>query len=243
MTDTRAAIVTGGSRGIGLAIAERLAGLGFGVTLVARTDEGLRSAAARLPGDRVLTVAADLSDGDIGAGLIERHLDRFDRLDVLVANAGTGTVADLEQQTRRRIDRTIDLNLRAPLLLAQAALPALKKAGEVHGRSWVVLLSSITGKAAPPRGYAVYGATKAALISLARSLNVEANDSGVRAVALCPGYVDTDMTDWVHDEVPKSAMLPVSDIAETVDFLLRLSPNTVIGEIMLTRLGAALTEP
>jgi 3-oxoacyl-[acyl-carrier protein] reductase len=238
----RAAIITGGSRGIGFAIAQRLASKGYQLTLAARRADQLDAAADRLGPEHVLTVPVDLADPATPAALVEQHVARFGRLDALVVNAGTGTVADLEDLPRQRIDRSIDLNFRSPLLLAQAALPLLRKTGELHASSWVVLLSSITG-VLPPRGYAAYGATKAAMISLARSINIEANESGVRAAALCPGYVDTDMTEWIHDKVPRGEMIKAADIAETVDYLLRLSANAVVSEILISRVGAGLTEP
>lgn len=242
MNPERTAIVTGGSRGIGFAIAQRLAAQGYHLTLAARHANQLQAAADELRPATVLTMPVDLTDPQAPAFLVEQHAARFGRLDALVVCAGTGTVADLENIAQHRIDRSLDLNLRAPLLLAQAALPLLKKEGALHANSWIFLLSSITG-VMPPRGYAAYAAAKAAMISLARSLNIEANEFGVRSVALCPGFVDTDMTGWIHDKVPQSAMLQTADIAETVDYLLRLSTNAVISEIIISRVGGSLTEP
>jgi NAD(P)-dependent dehydrogenase (short-subunit alcohol dehydrogenase family) len=240
----RAAIVTGGSRGIGFSIAERLVARGFGVTLAARGEEGLGAAAARLRdrGGEVLTVTADLVDPEAVTALVDAHAHQFGRLDMLVVNAGTGTVANLEELSLRRADRIIDLNLRTPLLLVHTALPLLVKAGEAPAGAWVVLLSSITGKL-PPAGYAAYGATKAALVSLAKSINIEANRHGVRAAALCPAYVDTEMTGWIRHEIPPADMLPASDLAETVDYLLRLSRNAVVSEIVIARAAGSLTTP
>lgn len=240
----RAALVTGGSRGIGLSIAERLVSQGFGVTLAARGESQLADAAARLHarGGQVQTVAADLADAGAVTALVDTHAAHFGRLDALIVSAGTGTVANLDQLSPRRVDRIIDLNLRAPLLLVHNALPLLVKAGAAPAGAWVVLLSSITGKL-PPAGFAAYGGTKAALISLAKSINVEANRYGVRAAALCPAYVDTEMTGWIRHEIPPAEMLPPSDIAETVDYLLRLSRNAVVTEIVLARAAGSLTAP
>jgi 3-oxoacyl-[acyl-carrier protein] reductase len=240
----RAAIVTGGSRGIGLGIAERLATLGFALTLVSRQQEQLSVAAQQLQarGAHVLPIVADLAAPEAAATVVETHGLHFGRLDALVVNAGTGSVANIEKLPTHHIDRMVDVNLRTPLRLVRVALPMLSEAGEAHANAWVVLLSSITGKL-PPAGYSVYGATKAALISLAKSINVEANQHGVRAAALCPGYVDTDMTQWIRDEVDPSEMLPISDLAETVDYLLRLSTSAVISDIAIARAGAPLTAP
>jgi 3-oxoacyl-[acyl-carrier protein] reductase len=241
---SRSAIVTGGSRGIGLGIAHKLAARRYGLTLVSRSQDQLDVAADQLRGlgVEVMPLATDLASPESAAALIDAHASRFGRLDTLVVNAGTGSVGNLEDLPAYRIDRMIDVNLRASLRLVQAALPLLIKAGESHANAWVVLISSITGKLPPP-GYSAYGATKAALISLAKSINVEGNPHGLRAVALCPGYVDTTMTQWIREEVDPGQMLTVSDLAETVDYLLRLSTNAVVSEIAIARVGAPLTAP
>jgi len=99
-------------------------------------------------------------------------------------------------------------------------------------------LASITGAYAE-RGLGVYAASKAALLNLVETLNVEESPHGVTATALAPGYVDTDMTAWVADRVSPDSMIPVSDITQVVDMLLCLSPRTVINRIVLSRSGSS----
>jgi short-subunit dehydrogenase len=99
-----------------------------------------------------------------------------------------------------------------------------------------VALASITGVYAEA-GLAVYGATKAALISLTETLNVEESGNGVSATALAPAYVDTDMSAWIHDTIPPEAMIEVNDIVELVDALLRLSSRAVVPKIVVGRAG------
>lgn len=242
---SRAALVTGASKGIGFAIAERLARRAYALTLVARDAATLDAARKELldaGAHDVLTVAADLVDPAVAAACVDEHARHHGRLDVVALSAGTGTVAPIEEQTPSRIDRMLDLNLRAPMLLLRHALPLLRTAGTEHGEAGVFVVSSITGEAPPP-GYSVYAATKAGVTALAKAINAEASASGVRAAALSPGFVDTDMTTWVRSEIPATEMLAVTDVAEGVEFLLRLSRHAVVAEIVLARAGAPLCGP
>jgi 3-oxoacyl-[acyl-carrier protein] reductase len=175
------------------------------------------------------------SEDDIRA-LARAHADRFGSLDLLVLSAGTGTVGRIADYPMRRFDRQMTVNVRAPFALVQECLPALRRAAaarSAHG-SRVAAIASMAGIASEP-GLAAYGAAKAALISLCQSINAEESSAGVTATA--PGYVDTEMSAWVHDRIDPGQMIPPADIAELVLALAQLSARSVIPLIAVSRAG------
>ncbi len=115
----------------------------------------------------------------------------------------------------------------------------LRAAGQEHRSALVVNLASIAGKSPQP-WMSVYAATKAAVVSYTQSMNKELNGEGIKSVALCPAFVDTDMTDWAKDSVPAEEMIRPEDIAEAVRFLLRVSPACVVPEIVFQRPGETM---
>lgn len=235
---TRAAIVTGASRGIGLAIAEFLGAEGFGLTLTARKPEPLEATAHRLrdQGYEVEFVAGNMNDEEAIKSVVSLHRDRFGRLDVLVNNAGVGIGAAAGEHATKFVDMQLDVNLRAIILFYRECLDMLRAAGAEHRAAQVVNLASIAGKSPQP-WLSVYSATKAAVIAYTQAMNKELNGDGIRSTALCPGFVDTDMTDFVKGSVPAEEMIRPEDIAAAVGFLLALSPATVIPEIIFQRPG------
>jgi NAD(P)-dependent dehydrogenase (short-subunit alcohol dehydrogenase family) len=224
----RAALVTGGSSGIGLAIARVLREEGFELSLASRRPERVEAAAAELD---AAAIAANLADADECARIVAEHGERFGRLDVLVNSAGVGFGGRVEDLELKRLDLVLDVNLRGLFLVTQAAIPLLRAS-----RGWIVNLASIAGTIPAP-GLASYGATKAGVISLTRSLNAELADDGVRAVALCPGYVDTPMAEWSGLE-PEEMIRP-EDCAEVVRMCLRLSPNARIPQVVVERMNSS----
>ncbi len=235
---SRAAIVTGASRGIGLAIAETLAADGYAVTLSARRPEPLAQAAARLAdrGYTVHHVAANLADEDGIRAIVAAHRDRFGRLDVLVNNGGVGIGAAAGEHQTKLIDLQLDVNLRAIVLMYREALDLLRAAGAEHQRAQVVNVASIAGKL-PEAWLSVYSAAKAGVIAYTQAMNRELGADGIRSVALCPGWVDTDMTDFMRDRVPPEEMIRPADVAAAVRFVLELSPAAVVPEIVFQRPG------
>jgi len=234
----RAAIVTGASRGIGLAIADALGADGYGLTLVARKPDTLEQTAHRLreKGYEVEFLAGNMNDEEAIRSAVELHRDRFGRLDVLVNNAGVGIGAAAGEQATKFVDLQLDVNLRAIILFYRECLEMLRAAGAEHRSALVVNLASIAGKSPQP-WLSVYSATKAAVIAYTQSMNKELNGEGIRSTALCPGFVDTDMTDFVKGNVPAEEMIRPEDIAAAVMFVLGLSPATVIPEIVFQRPG------
>jgi NAD(P)-dependent dehydrogenase (short-subunit alcohol dehydrogenase family) len=237
----RAAIVTGASSGIGLAIAEVLGETGHGLTVAARRPEKLETAAQALrrAGHEVEAVAGNMADEADVRRVVAAHRERFGRLDVLVNCAGVGIGAPVADIETRRVDLQLGVNLRAPILFYRECAELLRAAGAEHRNALVVNLSSISGKSGQP-WLSVYSATKAALIAFTQAMNKELSAEGVKSVALAPGFVDTPMTDFVKGQVPPDQMIRTADIAEAVRFLLRLSPWCVVPEIVFERPGESL---
>jgi NAD(P)-dependent dehydrogenase (short-subunit alcohol dehydrogenase family) len=241
MSAQRAAIVTGASSGIGLAIARVLGQEGFAMTVAARRPEKLDEAAKGLAdeGFDVHPVAANVSSEDDIKKVVDAHAERYGRLDVLVNNAGLGFAAPVGDITTKRLDMQLDVNLRSIVIFYRECLSMLKHAGADHRNALVVNTASIAGKRGTP-GNAVYSATKHALVGWTASMNGELSAMGIKSTALCPAWVDTPMTDFVKGEVPAAEMITVDDIAESVRFLLKLTPACIVPEIMFIRPGDQL---
>jgi short-subunit dehydrogenase len=237
----RAAIVTGGSRGIGLALAEVLADEGYGVTVTARKPETLEQAAnaLRKRGAEVEQVAANLTDEESLSAVVAHHRETFGRLDVLVNNAGVGIGAAADEHRTKYVDLQLGVNLRAIVLFYRECAGLLRAAGTEHRNALVVNMASMAGKSPQP-WLSVYSATKAAVVAYTTAMNKELNAAGVKSVAFCPGFVDTDMSEFVKASIPAEEMLRTSDVAEALRFLLRLSPTCVIPEIVFQRPGEAI---
>jgi NAD(P)-dependent dehydrogenase (short-subunit alcohol dehydrogenase family) len=223
----RAALITGGSSGIGLAIGRMLREEGYELTLASRRPERVQAAAEELG---AIAVAADVGNAEDCERVVAEHHERFDRLDVLVNSAGIGIAGVVEDLPAKHFDLQVGVNLRGLFLVTQAAIPLLRKS---HG--WIVNLASIAGTLPTP-GLATYGATKAAVISLTRSLNEELDADGVRAVAICPGFVDTPMAKW--SGIAGDEMIQPEDCAEVVRMLLRLSPHARVPQVVIERAGS-----
>jgi NAD(P)-dependent dehydrogenase (short-subunit alcohol dehydrogenase family) len=237
----RAALVTGASSGIGLAIAHTLGEEGHGLTVVARRPEKLARAVEELRGRgfEVEEVAANLTAEEEVQRVVAAHRERFGRLDVLVNSAGAGIGAAVADIEAKRVDLQLDLNVRTIVLFYRECAELLRAAGGEHRGALVVNLSSISGKAGQP-WLSVYSATKAAVVGWTQAMNRELNGDGIKNVALCPGFVDTPMTDFVREHVKAEDMISTQDIAESVRFLLRTSPACVVPEIVFQRPGEAL---
>jgi NAD(P)-dependent dehydrogenase (short-subunit alcohol dehydrogenase family) len=232
----RAALITGGSSGIGLAIARALAEDGYGVTISARRPDKLEGAKEELvsAGLDVQAVPANLVDEDEIKRLIEAHRETYGRLDVLANNGGVGIGGELKDVVTKHLDMQIGVNLRSYVIATREALPMLKEAGAEHGKALIVNTSSIAGKSG--QGWlGVYSATKAGVIGLSEATQKEVGGDGIQVTSLCPGFVDTPMTDWARDTVDSEDMIRPEDIAESVRFLLRTSRACIVPEIVFQR--------
>jgi NAD(P)-dependent dehydrogenase (short-subunit alcohol dehydrogenase family) len=234
----KAAIVTGGSSGIGFAIARMLLEEGYGVTLSARRPEKLEAAATELAdAGEVVSVAANMASEEAVGEVIEAHRERFGRLDVLVNNAGVGIGAPVAEIETKRVDMQLQVNLRSVILFYREAATLLREAAAEHGNAIVVNTASISGKVGEP-WLSVYSATKAAVVGFTEAMNKELGGEGIKSCALCPAFVDTPMTDFAKESWPAEKMIRSEDIAEAVRMLLRVSPACVIPEIIFHAPGA-----
>ena len=232
MTD-RAAIVTGASSGIGLAVARMLAEEGHAVTLVARRPEKLEAAYEDLHGGgfEVQRIAANIGDEHAIKRIAAAHRDAYGRLDVLMNNAGVGIGAPIGELSTKRMDLQLATTLRAIPLMYRETLDMLTAAGAEHGNALAINTASIAGKQGEA-WLSIYSATKFGVVGFTQSMNRELNGRGIKSTALCPAFVDTAMTEFVRDAVPPDKMIQTSDLVAAVRMLLALSPGCVVPEIV-----------
>lgn len=237
MTD-RAALITGASSGIGFEIARVLGQEGHALTIAARRPDKLDAAAERLrsEGFTVHAVAARLQEDDEIVRVVAEHRERYGRLDALVNNAGVGIGQPLAEITTKYLDLQLGVNLRSPILFHREAIGMLRDAAREHRSALIVNTASITGVFGEAE-LSVYAATKGAIITWTESMHRELSAEGIKSTALCPGFVDTPMTDFIKGEVPAETMMVPTDVAESVRFLLRVSPACCVPQIQMVRSG------
>lgn len=245
----RVAVVTGGSRGIGRAIAERLAEAGAQVVISYQADEAaaLETTEAILEQYQVEATAmrADVSKADQAERLVNAAIEKFGRLDIVVCNAGIWEGAGIEELTEELWDRVLDVNLKGTWAVCRAAVPALKRQG--WGR--IVLVSSTAGQRGEAN-YSNYAASKAGQIAFAKSLSVELGVYGVTVNAVAPGWVETEMTakaftdeDFrrsVERTIPLGRIASADDIALPVLFLCSEWARHITGEVLNINGGSVL---
>jgi 3-oxoacyl-[acyl-carrier protein] reductase len=221
--DGKVALVTGGSRGIGAAIAKRLAADGASVALT--YSKGADAAASVVKeiergGAPAIAIQADAADVDAVRSAVDRTVATFDRLDILVNNAGTAIPKPFEETTLEEIDRVIDINIRGVLVATQAALRHMKSG------SRIITIGSAVGERAQTPGLVAYSATKGAVKMFTQGLAREIGSRGITVNNVQPGPIDTDLNpasgDWA---VPQKAATSlgryghVDDIAAMVAFV------------------------
>jgi len=218
----RVAMVTGASRGIGRAIAARLRARGFRISAAARDVKAVEAA------DDVLVHRYDAERAEDAPAWVEATMARFGRIDALVNAAGiSGPRVRLDEPDETSLDGMFRVNVKGPLRLIRAALPHLRAAGE--GR--VINIASLSGKRVANENFG-YAISKFALIALTHALRREGWDAGIRATALCPGFVATDMTAYVTN-VPREKMTDPNDLAVLAETLILLPNTATIGELLV----------
>lgn len=230
--DGRVIMITGANRGIGLAISRALAEAGYRLSLGAR-DTGSLNAAA-LPGDAI-THQWDATEPASSAAWVEATLAHYGQLDGVVLNAGVFFSADIEHGSEADMDQMWEVNFKGPMRLLRASLPALRASG--HGR--VINIASLAGKRLLSEASLGYSASKFAALALTHAVRRNGWDSGLRATAICPGLVDTDMVSQVSTPTDEFKILP-EDIAATAAYALALSASASVAEILVnSRLEAS----
>ncbi len=221
LPNDRVVMVSGANRGIGAAIARRLASDGYRLSLGVR--ERARSA---LPeSDRVLVARYDAQDRDAGARWVAATAERFGRIDAVVNNAGISRAYSVEIGDEAELDAMWDVNVKAPLRVVRAALPYLVDCG--CGR--VVQVASLSGKRLIKDNHG-YAMTKFASVALAHAVRRLGWERGIRATALCPGMVNTDMQ---KANVDRGALTQPEDLADAVSFLLGLPNGASVAELLV----------
>lgn len=219
-------MISGANRGVGRAIAETLHARGYTISAGARDVAALEAALAPLGGARLLCARYEAGDRDSHTAWLAATLDRFGRLDALVNNAGTSNTFSIEDGDEADLDALWTINVKGPLFLTRACLPHLKAAGS--GR--IVNVASLSGKRVRNENIA-YNMTKHALMALTHGTRRIGWEHGVRATALCPSFVATDLTAGVT-KVAREEMIEPGDLAELAAMAIAL-PNTAAMAEML----------
>ena len=219
----KVALVTGGSRGIGAAIAKRLAADGASVVITYAKDVKAASAVVEAIGNqggKSVAIQADAADVKAVAGAVERTVETFGQIDILVNNAGTAIPKRFEETTLAELDRVIDINLRGTLVATQAALKHMKNGGRV------IMIGSSVGERVLTPGLVPYAATKGAVRIFTQGLSREVGSRGITVNNIQPGPIDTDLNpaagDWAAPQKAATALDRygrVEEVAALVSFV------------------------
>lgn len=232
--ENQVAVVTGAGTGIGRAVAETFAREGAAVALLGRREEKLREVAVRLPGDRVLTCACDVSSRDQVDGVFARIRDRLGVVNLLVNNAGINTVVrDLSRIDPSDWDLVVAVNLTGAFNCIRAVLPGMQELGG----GVIINVSSIAGKRASKVAGVAYVASKHGMVGLTHSTNLEEGVHGIRSTVIFPGEVDTPILDVRPEPVSRERrerILRSEDVAACALLVAGLPPRACVPEIVIT---------
>jgi NAD(P)-dependent dehydrogenase (short-subunit alcohol dehydrogenase family) len=223
------AVVTGAGRGIGAAIARKLAVMGASVVLCGRTLRLLETTAASISalGGQAQALACDVTDPGSVQALADAVNSNFGRIDILINNAGVGSfAAPLHEMTPEAWEKILNTNLRGVFFCVRSFVPMMIKAGTGH----IVNISSLAGKNALPNG-AAYAASKWGLNGLSYSIAEELRGHGIRVSVVCPGSVDTELSP--HTGKDPNKMLKPDDVAHVVAMLVTQAPQSFASEVLL----------
>jgi 3-oxoacyl-[acyl-carrier protein] reductase len=224
----KVAIITGASRGIGLAIAHRLANMGAQLSICARDPERLKTAANELRRDAAGVFAApvDLTCADQIATFVAHTEKSIGSPELLVNNAGIGYFGPTHEASEQNWDSVLDTNLKSVFLMSKAVAPAMIERGGGH----IINIASLAGKNAF-RGGGIYCASKWGLLGLTECMAEDLRPYGIRVSAICPGSVATDFSP--HTGKDTSKMLQPEDIAHAVELILTQAPQSFISEVLM----------
>lgn len=226
----RAALVTGGTKGIGKAIVRDFLEAGFDVALTARSDDGVNAVTRELEGvgaGRILGCTADVRDAEACEAVVEQVAETFGRLDILVNNAGVGIFAPIQEMSLDDWHAQIDTNLTGVFYLSRAAIPALKRSDD----AWIFNIGSLAGRNTFPGG-AAYNASKFGLLGMTEAMMLDLRYEGIRVTSIMPGSVDTGFGSRPAGEKEGWALTP-ADVSRSVLDLLRYPGNALPSRVEL----------
>jgi len=225
----KVALVTGASRGIGRAVALKLASQGAHVALASRSREELRAVAARIQrfGRKCIVIPTDLTDKDQIAAMIDQTLRMMDTVDILVNNAGLGIFKPVVEATVEEWDLMWNVNVRGLFLCTKAVLPTMIR----NQQGAIVNVASLAGKNPVPGGSG-YCATKHAVLGFTKSLMMEVRKHNIRVLSVCPGSVDTPFFDNAGFEPPnRDKILHPKDVADVIISALIMPERALVSDI------------
>ncbi|GES42193.1 short-chain dehydrogenase [Rhizobium dioscoreae] len=224
MSDERVAMISGASRGIGAALAEELAAKGWRLSLGMRRPE----MPAWADPAHVSAFAYDAIDTDASDRWVEETLRTFGRIDAIVANAGIGIAKTVIEADDADLDDLLEVNVKAPRRLAKSAWNALASSG----RGRVIIVASLSGKRVKSANSGLYAVSKFAAVALAHAIRHTGFDLGIRATAICPGFVATDMARGLTSK-PDSEMTDPRDLARIISMLMELPNEASVAEFTI----------
>jgi len=223
----RVVLVSGANRGIGRAIAICLHKKGYSVSAGARNVDALTESLGHLDNERLLLARYDAADRQTQTNWVSKTQERFGRIDALVNNAGTGNTFRIDSGDESELDALWAINVKGPLFLTRACLPLLKEAGQ--GR--IVNIGSLSGKRVR-NDNAAYNLSKFAVMALTHGTRRLGWEHGVRATALCPSFVDTDLTAGVT-KITRVEMIDPTDLAEMAAMVIALPNTAAVAELLV----------
>ncbi|MCX7942054.1 MAG: SDR family oxidoreductase [Dictyoglomaceae bacterium] len=226
------ALITGASRGIGRAISKALAQEGVNLAINSRAEEGLLILKNELKdfGIDILLCPFDLKDPKAPKLIIEKVIEHFGKLDILINNAGIALAKPIMETKEEEWDEIIAVNAKAPFFLCKYAIPYLKKSD----MPTIINISSVVGT----KGYinqGAYTASKHALMGFTKVLAQEVHDDGIRVHVIAPGGVATDLVTIMRPDIEPETLIKPEEIADIIIFLLKFRGNAVIDEINVRR--------
>lgn len=223
----RVVLISGANRGIGLALSELLYAKGYSLSLGARDPAALARTTEAMDPARVHLARYDAADWQSQAAWIDAANERFGRIDVLINNAGMSSDVTLRDATEAALDEIWAVNCKAPLNMIRCALPHL----EASGSGRVVNIASLSAKRVA-NDHVAYSMSKFAVLALTHSTRKIGWDKGVRATAICPSFVRTDMTAGT-DKIAPDKMIDPADLAELVATVIALPNTASVSELLV----------
>lgn len=225
MLKGKVAVITGGSKGIGYGIAEAMLQQGMKAAITSRSQKAANKAAKALGNsDQIIGIEADVRNYESQQKVVEKVVEKWGKLDAMIANAGVGHFVDIEDMTAEQWQEVIDVNLTGVFFSAKAALAALKKS-----KGYLITVSSLAGTNFFAKG-AAYNASKFGVVGFSQAVMLDVRSAGVKVTTIMPGSVATHFNDHPVTEKEAWKIQPI-DIGQMIVDLLRMNPRTLPSKI------------